>query len=237
MPAIRSLMWTTSLGMLVLACQTGPGPAPTASTTRTHRPAGLSPIENYKEQRLADALRGLTYDTGRVRIDEEAARDIAQRGSIEEALAEARRGEALLADNYRLDAIRAFTRAVIIAPDAPETYRGLAGALAKKGLTQNAEAALRAAIDLDPDYVDAWFDLGHVRQLEGRFPEAIDAWNEVLARTDDHADAHHRLALANYYEENYADAWTHTQRAEALGTPVPPQFKPLIQRKMSEPGS
>jgi tetratricopeptide (TPR) repeat protein len=223
------------LCLLILACQTAPGAKPAASIAQPKQTAGLNPIERYKEQRMADAMRGLDYATGRVVIDEKIAAEIAQRGTMEEALLEARRGTELLTTNHFEESISAFTRAVIIAPEAPEMYQGLAGALVFKGRTEETEAALRTAIDLNAAYIDAWFDLAHVLQLQGRFEEAIDAWYEVLALDADHADAHYRLALAQYYTNHYADSWTHVHRAEDLGLSMPPQFRPLLEHKMSEP--
>lgn len=235
MSASRPLVCMVPFCLLVLACQTTSGPKPGASITQPSQTTGLNPIQQYKQQRLADAMRGLDYATGRVVVDEENADEIAQPGTVEEALVEAQRGDELLLTNHFEESISAFTRAVIIAPESAEMYKGLAGALIFKGRTEEAEAALRTAIDLDADYIDARFNLAHVLQLEGRLEEAIDAWYEVLAADADHAHAHYRLALAQYYANHYEDSWTHVHRAEDLGLNMPPQFRPLLEGKMSEP--
>lgn len=235
MSASRPLVCIVPFCLLVLACQTTSGPKPGASITQPAQNTGLNPIQQYKQQRMADAMRGLDYETGRVVIDQKIAAEIARPGTVEEAIVEARRGEELLTTNHFEESISAFTRAVIIASDAPEMYKGLAGALVLKGRMKEAEAALRTAIDLDTDYIDARFDLAHLLQLQGRIEEAIDAWYEVLAADADHAHAHYRLALAQYYANHYADSWTHVHRAEDLGLNMPPQFRPLLEGKMSEP--
>jgi Flp pilus assembly protein TadD len=205
-----------------------------ATTGRSAKP-GLSPIENYKQQQIADALRGLNYGTGFVEIDEQTAPEIAERGTVEEATDESDRGAQLLVENHILDAIKAFTRAVIIAPDEPQMYVRLGGGLVNKGLTDEAEAAYRTALELDPESVEARFLLGQAFQLTGRMDEAIEAWYEVLDRSPDHTGAHYHLAISQYYTNDYAAAWEHVHRAEALGQTLPSQFRPLLEAKMSEP--
>lgn len=231
----RLVTFTALLCLLAAACQSARRNVGGVATKARSAEPGLSPIENYKQQQVADALRGLNYDTGLVEIDERVAHEIAPPGTVEEATAESNRGAALLASNRILDAIKAFTRAVIIAPDEPRFYVDLGRGLVKKGLTDEAEAAYRTAIEIAPDSVEARFLLGQVFQLTGRLNAAIDAWYEVLDISPDHADAHHQLAIGQYYANDYAAAWDHVHRAESLGRPLPSQFRPLLEAKMSEP--
>lgn len=198
--------------------------------------AGGNPIENYRQELLRRAMRGLRYDSGLVEIDTKEAAQIARRGSVEQAMAEAERAEQALTDrNDSLGAIAGFTKAVIIAPQLARPYEGLGRALITKGKVQEAEAAFRTALTIDPNLVEAHFNLGHVLQMQGRLEEAISAWHEVLKRKPGDGETHSRLAIAYYYLNDYLNAWRHVHAAEASNHAVPPQFRELLAARMAEP--
>jgi tetratricopeptide (TPR) repeat protein len=62
-----------------------------------------------------------------------------------------------------------------------------------------AEAAYREAIDLRPDFADAWNGLGHALKQQKRFEESIRAYNEALRLRPDFP-----LAL-EYLGETYVE--------------------------------
>ncbi len=193
--------------------------------------APASPAD-YRHERTRLAMRGLTYDTGRVVVDEDLAATIAERGDDEAADAEFQRGEDLLAHNYRTDALAAYTRAVLIMPDEAYLYVGLAEALIFKGKDSQAEAALRTAIDLGPDQADWHWRLADTLQRQGRLDEARLEFEQTLQRDPSHAAAHGRLAVLAYYAQDDDAAWNHIAAAEDAGYEIPPQLKTLLEGEM-----
>ena len=73
---------------------------------------------------------------------------------------------------------------------------GEANALAAKGLADEAEAAYRRSLALDPGLAEAHNNLGNVLRAQGRTVEAAGAYREALARGLDHPLVHYNLASA-----------------------------------------
>lgn len=210
-----------------------------SNTDRGIPPTGgaASPPGTYRKARLTKAMRGLTYDSGRVEIDRKAVGKIVRGGTIEQATASFEQGEELLEHNQRVEAIEAFTRAVLIAPGEAVFYEGLGRALMYKGLGKEAEAAFRSALDRAPDFLDGRIQLAVVMQMQARQEEVNRAWRDVLALSPDHLEAHMRLAIGLYYLHDFATAWEHVHTVEGLGDQVPPQFRVLLARRMPEPSN
>lgn len=226
-----SVMAALGVAMFVFGCASGRSPAAPGGETAGQ----TAPPSHYRSALLADAMRGLRYDSGRVEIDHAVADTIARRGTRAEALAEYERGRELLQRNQRILAIKAHTRAVLIAPDEPLVYEGLAAALLAKGKVAEAVAAWRTALDLDPERLEARLHLAEALQRQRRFAGAAATFRQVLKQDPQCAAAHARLAVVLYYLGDDAGAWQHVHRAEALGAPVPPQFRALLARRTPEP--
>jgi tetratricopeptide (TPR) repeat protein len=60
----------------------------------------------------------------------------------------------------------------------------------------NACLHYRRAIEIDPRYALAYFDLGNVLDETGRVAEAIQTYHAALQLAPTYADAHYNLALA-----------------------------------------
>jgi len=201
---------------------------PTKTATAEASPA--NPIEQYKQKIVREAMEGLRYDSGRVEIDLQHPRNLENIGNLHAARAAYDQGQFDL-DNHNniLGAIRNFTDAVIIAPNEPTLYIALGEALSYKGRNKPAEAAFRTALDLNPNMIDAMQDLANLLNSVGRENEAIAEWNAVLKLDPNNAEAHGRLALAYYYQNDYAQSQNHLRRADQLGYDgIPPQFRPLL---------
>ncbi|MEW6252738.1 MAG: hypothetical protein AB1716_19045 [Planctomycetota bacterium] len=193
--------------------------------------ASAAPLD-YRKEELRLAMRGLQYDTGRVVVDEAFAATIAERGDVAAAEAEYARGAALLDENARIEAIGAFTRAVLIAPGEARFYTGLGWALLWKGKDAEAEAAFRTGLDLAPDSVELRFLLADTLNRRGDLAGSITQFQALLVQDPQHAEAHGRLAVLLYYAGDLAAAGAHAQAAERLGQPVAPQLLPLLKGEL-----
>lgn len=80
------------------------------------------------------------------------------------------------------DALREFDAALEAWPDMPEAHRGR-GLVLEFGYdrVKEAEAEYRQAIRLRPNYSEAHNDLGQVLARAGRWPEALNEFDEALA--------------------------------------------------------
>lgn len=189
--------------------------------------ASASPVENYKDERMRDAMRGLDYSSGRVTLTADAAQ-IAQRGTREEAARLAAAAATVFKTNDLPAAIAAYSKAVIVDPTRAETYLGLSAALLPKGREKEAESSIRTAILLAPTSIDARVALARLIDMRGESATTIAAWYEVLALDPKVAEAHGRLAIALYYQGKKEEAQRHVRKCEALGGSVPSQFKDLL---------
>jgi tetratricopeptide (TPR) repeat protein len=195
-----------------------------------------SPGQRFKEQRLADALRGLDYDSGRVVVDTATAEPLPDAEVFASAGDAYQRGLYFLFEkNDRVAAIGALTRAVIMDPDNPEHLTGLGQALLRKGKHDEAVAAFNTALDRAPEHFEAQRQLAWAMQMGGDYEAAKQAWLRVIDLDAGDGEAHGRLAVLEYYLEEYESAWDSVARAEALGYEMPAQFLPLLREKMPQP--
>lgn len=85
------------------------------------------------------------------------------------------------------------------------------------GDTEAAEASLRQAISVNDMNVFAWNELAALLRNAGRFDEALQCYQEALARWPDYADAHRNLGiLFDLYLHQPEKALEHYRAAQAL---------------------
>ena len=83
------------------------------------------------------------------------------------------------------------------AVDKPEPYFELAEMQVKLGRVKDAEKSYRRVIELDPEYVQAYNNLGNVLADNGRPGEAVELLRKAIEIEDGYsADAHNNLGLA-----------------------------------------
>ncbi|MCP3904655.1 MAG: tetratricopeptide repeat protein [Planctomycetes bacterium] len=201
-------------------------PAPTA--------AAASPVNVRDRQRAeawAKAVRGLSFDTGLVVVEQPPA--TIDRDAVTASM---ELGADHLRNNRKTRAVGAYTSAVRADPESVEAHLGLANAMLVKGKIDLAIAGYRTARQLDPASVDARFGLADMLAREQRRDEAITEMETVVRLAPDDARAHERLAIWQYYDGDYASAWKHVHAARALDHRLPPQFIVLLERHMPEPG-
>ncbi len=83
-------------------------------------------------------------------------------------------------------------------PQSATAQFNLGLAYAKRGLVARAEKAYRRALELNPDLVEAWVNLGGVLLLKWDFLGCLEANQEALKRRDD-VRAHHNIGQAFLY--------------------------------------
>ena len=81
---------------------------------------------------------------------------------------------------------------------AAQTHHDHALHLHNENRLPEAEHAYRQALALDPEFVEAWINLGLVSLLQGRPTEAATCQREALRLDPESADAHNNLGMAHY---------------------------------------
>ncbi|HNQ23348.1 MAG TPA: hypothetical protein PKK06_09670 [Phycisphaerae bacterium] len=223
-------------GLLVVACAHRGGTG--VSLTPQARPAAPAPAElPYREQRLREALAGLTFEAGLVGIDAEAADQLGLPGRGDAAWAAGRveAGTELLAANDIVGALGAYRDAIVAAPDLAAAYLGLGRALFYKGKTEYAFAAARTTLQLDPQHVEAGVLLGILFDSTARWDEAVAQYQRVLEIDPRNEYAHVRLPVVYYFTGDPPAARAAVAAAAAAGYETPPQLPALLADQPVEP--
>ncbi|MBV6459141.1 MAG: hypothetical protein HONBIEJF_02284 [Fimbriimonadaceae bacterium] len=198
--------------------------------------SGLNPIENYKQAKLKDALKGLTYD-GAVRVDQTVASTIIDGPSSEGSMRAVKEAQRFFEGNDYVAAIKGFTKAVLLDVNNVKAYEGLAKSLITKGETAKAELAFKRAVELDPKDANLHHELALIAFGRNDLNTAADLWRKALEIDGSMTVAHERLAVLEFYRDNFEKSWQHVKRCEALGGEVPAQLKSMLAEKMAEPGN
>ena len=121
-------------------------------------------------------------------------------------------GVALAHDGRVSEAIKHYSEALRIKPEAFEVHNNLANVLAAKGSVDEAIEHYYEALRLEPDYDKAHNNLGNALASKGKVEEAIQHYSEAIKISPDYARAHYNLgnvltaqgsvdeAIQHYYE-------------------------------------
>lgn len=110
------------------------------------------------------------------------------------------------------EAVQCFRRALIKNPCDAEANFYLADALYAMDLPHAAIERFLAAIEHDPQYVEAWLQLGCLWDQLGQQTEAEQAFRQALALHEDYPDAHFHLAELLHRENRTEEALEHWRR-------------------------
>jgi len=190
-------------------------------------PPGPQPprASDVLDQRLAEATTGLVFERDRVVVDPAQAGGAAGAGTVTELMAE---GNQALAEGRRLEAVQAFSRAVLAATTEAEPYEGLGMALARVKRFRWAAACYLTALDQDPSRNQTRYAAANLLHATGRLDEAIPMWQEVVARDPEHGEAHARLAVGHFLRDELDTARYHLEQARALGAEVPSHMAAVL---------
>lgn len=98
----------------------------------------------------------------------------------------------------------------------PKTHAHLAILYEKKGLVQQAEKHYRIAIELDPQFSDAIFNLGNLYFREKDFPSAIQSLQMALETSPNDVKIHYLLATVYKESKQFQEAAIHFQKVLEL---------------------
>lgn len=130
--------------------------------------------------------------------------------------------------NRRTEAVAAAVRAVRHAEAGADDWNRLADAFVRAGRLDEAEAATRTALRMDPADRVASRELAVAAARRGDHAAAIDHMERHLAFAPEDTEAMSRLATWNWYHGDVEDAWRWVRRAEDAGGSVPPQLRRMI---------
>ena len=123
----------------------------------------------------------------------------------------------VLAGQGRMDrAILAFQRALSIREEAM-TYNNMGNAYGVKGTFEQALAAYRRAVDLNPQYAEAWKNLGVTAMLAGEPAAAAEGFRQAALLLPEDREARFNLGVALEKSGKPDEAAQAYRRSAALG--------------------
>jgi tetratricopeptide (TPR) repeat protein len=105
-----------------------------------------------------------------------------------------------------------------------------------KGALDQAAAHLSQALNLDPNYVDAHYNMGQLMLRLKKFDEAISHLSRAVALEPNDAQAHYKLAMALAQHQQPGQAIVHYTKAVSLEPQVDtsPGLNHLLARHYAE---
>ena len=94
----------------------------------------------------------------------------------------------------------------------------------EKGQWDKAIAEYNEAIELDPKYVEAYFNRGNAYDEKGQYKQAISDFTKAIEINPRFAEAYNNRALSSYFKREYDKAWEDVHKAQNLGYQVHPEF-------------
>ncbi len=214
----RHVFALLTTGLLVGACSTLPT-TPEGTTAGTDS----APVAHRGPGRLDAALAELTITSdGRLRPTRKWAEDPATAARL------LREGAQHDEKGDWVDAVDAYARAIVAAPTDASTFAALGLALADTKRTNEARAALRTALHLDPDRTLVRFRLGTLLQAVGDEAGALDQLEIVVRTEPDHGLAHERLSVLYHFAERPDRARHHLDEAQRLGVSIAPTLRQIL---------
>ena len=97
------------------------------------------------------------------------------------------------------------------------------------GNYKDAIALLKKALEINPNFIDAYNNLGSAYCAAGKNKQAIAALKKAIQLNPKIGEAHNNIALAYYYNKEYGLAIKHCDMAMGLGYKVNPRLLELLR--------
>jgi Flp pilus assembly protein TadD len=183
----RCSNWSVLLavGLLQAACSTShavrsdadPAPVPAAAVSAAPAPAAAaSPAASSAAPAPVPAAPAAPPPPARAMADFARAVALVKAGKDEDAELEFQ----LIATTY---------------PSYPGALVNLGILYRKHGELEKSEQSLHSAVQRDPNDAEGWCELGVTLRLEGKFHEAVDAYNQAIGVNPGFAAAYRNLAI------------------------------------------
>jgi len=96
-------------------------------------------------------------------------------------------------------------------------------------MPDEAIAEYKKAVEINPEYAEAHFNLGLSYYRKGMYDEAIAAFNRAIEINPEYTKAHNNVAILYYHKGEYSLAIKHCDRAMQLGQTVHPGLLKLLK--------
>jgi len=114
-------------------------------------------------------------------------------------------------------AIAAYDRAILLAPDSFAAHYWRGRAFAEKGLDDKALADMQKTVQLRPDHVGAWRWLGHLQAKNNRFDDCVASLTKAIDLQADHAWTYHNRGRCYFKKGDFAKALEDAKKSCSLG--------------------
>jgi tetratricopeptide (TPR) repeat protein len=118
-----------------------------------------------------------------------------------------------------VQAIHVYEQALTVETDGSEkryVYRNLGMALAQMERIDDAKAAYRKALELDPTYSDAYISLGNLAFNSGDYKNAGGLYEKALENSSESGELQLKLGLSSFNQKNFKKGIVHLQQAVKL---------------------
>ena len=104
----------------------------------------------------------------------------------------------------------------------------------QEGNGEKAVASYTKATQYDPKLVTAWVNLTSACIMTGDFKKALEAAKAAVALEPDFGIAQNNMAVALYFNKEYAAARQHLDRAKELGYKLEPRFEQALAQALAQ---
>ncbi|MEK7204742.1 MAG: tetratricopeptide repeat protein, partial [candidate division NC10 bacterium] len=178
---------------------------------------GTSSLEAYTHYGRAKWQQGLRSREGHERAVELLGKALEADQNF--VLAHFGLGISLFATNNRWKASGEFRKVIQLDPTFQDAYKWLGDLLvgSPRRLYDQAIQAYQKAVELAPDYAEAFVGLGDARQAKGEYDQAIGEYQKALALEPENVRVHYGLGKIYYNEKQmYHEAVAQYERAIQL---------------------